>query len=102
MGYRLLIQNSDTPDPVLAGIRLWYDRAQRLWVIQWIDREGNQLSEGEVTEGPAMQAFFAALKSAGVVCDFRAPNIIRAAPVPLYNSFHDAWRFVRALATVCK
>ena len=31
-----------------------------------IDREGNQLSEGEVTEGPAMQAFFAALKSAEV------------------------------------
>jgi kynureninase len=48
------------------------------------------------------KASLAALKAAGVVCDFRSPNIIRAAPVPLYNSFHDAWRFVHALATVCK
>jgi kynureninase len=41
-----------------------------------------------------------ALKRAGVVCDFREPDIIRAAPTPLYNSFHDCWRFVEALASV--
>jgi len=40
------------------------------------------------------------LKQAGVVCDFRTPDIIRAAPVPLYNSFHDVWRFVQALRAV--
>jgi kynureninase len=37
------------------------------------------------------------LLSRGVVCDFREPNVVRAAPVPLYNSFHDAWRFVKIL-----
>ena len=40
----------------------------------------------------------AALQQAGVVCDFREPNVIRLAPVPMYNSFHDVWRFVEALA----
>src|SRR5687768_12714418 len=39
-----------------------------------------------------------ALESRGVVCDFREPNVIRAAPTPLYNTFHDAWRFAEILA----
>jgi kynureninase len=40
---------------------------------------------------------FDALQKAGMVCDFREPNIVRAAPVPLYNSFHDVWRFAETL-----
>jgi len=36
----------------------------------------------------------------GIVCDFREPNIIRVAPVPTYNSFHDVWRFAESLKAV--
>ena len=38
------------------------------------------------------------LVAAGVKCDFREPNVIRVAPTPLYNAFHEAWRFARVLA----
>jgi len=35
-----------------------------------------------------------ALKDRGVICDWREPDILRAAPVPLYNTFLDAYEFV--------
>jgi kynureninase len=38
------------------------------------------------------------LEAASVKCDFREPNIIRVAPTPLYNSFHEVWRFARILS----
>jgi kynureninase len=33
----------------------------------------------------------------GVICDVREPNVIRIAPVPLYNTFTDVVKFVRIL-----
>lgn len=44
------------------------------------------------------KAVFDALHAAGVVCDFRQPNVIRVAPVPLYNTYQDVWRFAQILA----
>jgi len=46
----------------------------------------------------AARAAFDALCARGVMPDWREPGVIRAAPVPFYNSFDDAWRFVDALA----
>src|SRR6266436_5152614 len=37
------------------------------------------------------------LISGDVKCDFREPNVIRVAPAPLYNTFHEVWRFARIL-----
>ncbi|MDE2137229.1 MAG: kynureninase, partial [Gammaproteobacteria bacterium] len=43
---------------------------------------------------------FQGLRAGGVVGDWRAPDIIRVAPVPLYNSFEDVARFVQRLSAV--
>src|SRR5262249_25113406 len=39
-----------------------------------------------------------ALEEAGVVCDFREPNVIRVAPVPLYNTFDEVRILAQTLA----
>jgi kynureninase len=41
-----------------------------------------------------------ALIARSVIPDFRPPNIIRLAPVPLYISYHDVWRVVQHLKAV--
>ncbi len=38
----------------------------------------------------------------GVVIDERPPNLIRVAPTPLYNQYHEVWRFVRILNQVVR
>ena len=36
---------------------------------------------------------YESLKKQGVIADWREPDVIRIAPVPLYNSFEDIFRF---------
>jgi kynureninase len=42
------------------------------------------------------------LEEEGIVADKRKPDVIRVAPVPLYNTYEEVWKFVqifkRALA----
>lgn len=44
------------------------------------------------------KALFDRLTENGVIADWREPNVIRFAPVPLYNSFEDVWRLGEMLA----
>ncbi len=43
-----------------------------------------------------------ALKGRGIVPDFRPPNVIRLAPVALYNTFHEVFRAVIALRAIAQ
>ncbi len=45
---------------------------------------------------------FDALMRKGVIADWREPNVIRVAPVPLYNSFEDVWQFGNTIKHVIK
>jgi kynureninase len=35
------------------------------------------------------------LDEAGIVVDKRKPDVIRVAPVPLYNTYEEVWKFVQ-------
>lgn len=43
------------------------------------------------------KALFNKLMEEGVIPDWREPNVVRCAPVPLYNSFEDIYRFYTIL-----
>ena len=54
------------------------------------NEKGCQVSMLMLQKGAAV---FEALKQHGVLADWREPNVIRVAPVPLYNTFSDVFTF---------
>lgn len=62
-------------------------------------QRGCQLSLMVNEPGLNGKALYDDLESQGITTDWREPNVIRVAPVPLYNQFQDAYHFVRILKT---
>jgi kynureninase len=60
-------------------------------------RRGCQLSLRIAGGAGRGRSVFEGLIARGVVCDWRFPDVIRVAPVPLYNRFEDNWRLADAL-----
>jgi len=69
---------------------------------QDLDTRGCQLSLKVVSNELTGREVFNALLSSGVSCDWRYPNVIRVAPVPLYNSFLEIYNFVDILKNILK
>ncbi len=69
---------------------------ERISVITPTDsnERGCQLS---IRVANADKNLFKAISAKGVIADWREPDVIRVAPVPLYNSFVDVWKFVEIL-----
>ncbi len=66
------------------------------------EQRGCQLSLMVEKKPESARDVFSALGDRGVVADWRAPNIIRVAPVPLYNRFIEVYRFVEILSEVVR
>jgi kynureninase len=63
------------------------------------DERGCQLS---IQVKSANKTLHQKLTEAGVISDWREPDVIRCAPVPLYNSFEDVYKMVEKLKTILK
>lgn len=83
--------------------RLLHERlGSRLEILTPDDprQRGCQLSirlTGKRNDRESRREVFDALAAKDVICDWREPDVIRAAPVPLYNSHEDVWLFVERL-----
>ncbi len=66
------------------------------------DRRGCQLSLRIGGARGRGRRVFEALIGADVVCDWRAPDVIRIAPVPLYNRFLDVYHLVERLTRILR
>ncbi|MGB0714705.1 MAG: kynureninase [Phycisphaerae bacterium] len=94
VGMSALRRKSDALTGYLAYL-LKHVGDDRLTILTPESQRGCQLSLAFRDGG---EGVFAALSEAGVVCDFRKPDVIRAAPVPLYNRFEDVYGFAKILA----
>ena len=63
-------------------------------------RQHNRRGGHVAVEHDAGPRIARALKQAGIVPDFRPPDVIRLAPIPLYTSYADCWQVVEALKSV--
>ncbi|HRE74212.1 MAG TPA: kynureninase [Flavobacteriales bacterium] len=66
--------------------------------LEWNQR-GAQISMVAHGQGKDL---FNKLIAEGVIPDWREPNVIRLAPVPMYNSFEDMFRFAEILTRILK
>lgn len=57
-------------------------------------QRGSQLS---IQVKNADKSLFNQITEDGVIADWREPDVIRVAPVPLYNSYEDVYRFYKIL-----
>lgn len=104
-----------------AGMEKLHEKRKKLsGYLHFILNEINQLAEEKPIEiitpsnenerGCQVSMFmlkngkeiFKELTKQGVIADWREPNVIRIAPVPLYNTFEDIWRFGNIIESILK
>jgi kynureninase len=86
----------------LTGYLAWLIETQLSNIVEIVtpreaERRGCQLSLRVKGVRHAGRALFDHLTDAGIIGDWREPDVIRVAPTPLYNRFMDCLQFVAAV-----
>jgi kynureninase len=63
------------------------------------EERGSQVSLLTLVNGKKL---FDKLSKAGFAVDWREPDLVRLAPVPLYNTYEEVWRFGQTLTAILK
>jgi kynureninase len=84
------IENLSNKSKMLTGyLQFVLEKSgKNLKIITPQDQRGCQLS---ILTDDSGKDLFKHLQNHGIIADWREPNVIRMAPVPLYNSFEDVW-----------
>jgi kynureninase len=80
--------------PLQASVQLITPRA--------VDSRGCQLSIRILGGGSRGRRVLDRLTELDVICDWREPDVIRVAPIPLYNRFEEVFRFSEHLTQVLR
>lgn len=75
--------NTATGEPVIEFITPRQEAERGCQVSMLMLRDGKRI--------------FDELTKAGIIVDWREPNVIRLAPVPLYNTYEEVWQFADIL-----
>jgi len=78
----------------------WSSRRITIITPQDDHQHGSQLSLRLRTDVERAREVHRQLLARGFVVDWREPDIIRVAPVPLYNRYRDVWSFAVALREI--
>lgn len=79
----------------------WLQETVEVLTPSSIEARGCQLSLRLQMPSVAARSIHEQLSREGYICDWREPDVIRVAPVPLYNTYIDVWEFARTLKRLC-
>ena len=76
----------------------WFDMLENTGIFQRPDdARGCQMSLVVCDPRLHARSILTKLEELNVTADWREPNVIRVAPVPLYNGFEDVYEFTERL-----
>ena len=79
----------------LEHLLLASPHAEAFRIITPADAEARGTQLSVLLKPGRLDTLFEMLEEEGIVADKRRPDVIRVAPVPLYNSYEEVWRFVQ-------